>query len=150
MLRKPLFSVVLVAICSGVCSTQSQVRATTSGKVIRSMATKVVRPLFPEDAFHNRKVGVAVAKISLAANGYVLAVEVIETPTASIADSVRSAVAQWQFKPFRTKQGQAMLVSGKLTFYFEIRGGKGVVLDPTEAGYVGTYPKARAGLTLKR
>ncbi len=97
-------------------------------------------PIYPKDEVQNRKHGVCVVSIILDANGRVTSVQALETPTISMFNSVAKAVAQWTFKPFKSQDGEPILMSGRLTFYFEIKNGKGLVLDPKDAGYVGTYP----------
>ena len=69
---------------------------------------------------------------------------VIQAPTECAGVAVRQAVKQWRFKPYHLANGRAVLWSGLLTFYFEIRNGKGVVLNPNDAGYIGHWPMTSA------
>jgi TonB family protein len=131
----------LLLFAASIGLTQTIRTATTSEQVLRAHATKVVRPAFPADASRHQQTGVAVAEVHLNPAGLVSQVEILEAPTPSIAQSVSEAVAQWQFTPFTMSSGEPMLLSAKLTFYFEMKGGKGVVLNPADTGYVGKWPE---------
>ena len=121
---------------------QAPLSGRTSGAVLRSMALKMVLPVYPQDALRKRKTGVAVADIHLSVEGAVTKVEVLEAPDPSIGNSVRDALSRWRFQPTDDSDGErAIEFSGKLVFYFEIRQGKGVVLFPAEAGYVGSWKR---------
>jgi TonB family protein len=112
--------------------------ATTSGAGLRSLAVSKIRPIYPHDALKESITGVAVAQIHLTVEGRVETVNILQAPSPSIGQAVKSAVIQWRFQPNNGSNGEPpLLVSGKLVFYFEIRGGKGVVLFPEETGYVG-------------
>lgn len=121
-------------------SQRQPITATTPEGGLRQSVTRVVQPLFPLQAILDHDIGVAVADVHVDAKGHVVSVQVLEAPAQCIAQSVSAAVRQWQFKPFSTSNGAPVLVSSLLTFYFEIEDGKGVVLDPDEAGYVGRWP----------
>src|SRR5579859_2204224 len=104
---------------------------TTSGAVLRSMALKTVRPVYPQDALRTKKTGVAVVRIHISLEGTVTRVEVLQAPSASIGNSVEGAVAQWRFRPTDGRDGEAPVkLSGKLVFYFEIHAGRGSLLFP--------------------
>jgi TonB family protein len=124
----------------GQTSSSSEASGWTWEIVLRQFAINSVRPEYPEDSLREKRTGVAVVKVYLGPDGHVNGVEVLEAPTPSIASSVSRAAAQWQFKPFDS-DGKKYSVWGKLTFYFEIKKGKGYVLDPADAGYVGRWPQ---------
>jgi TonB family protein len=121
----------------------SPVVGRVSEEGIRRFATITVLPTFPDDALRAKESGVAVASIEVDVNGRISRLEVVEAPSPSIKASVTQAVQKWQFDPTYTG-GRPTRLLGKLTFYFVIRGGKGLVLNPSEAGYVGPSPKKRA------
>jgi TonB family protein len=110
------------------------------------MAVKSVRPIYPEDALRHGKSGVVVADVHSSFEGTVTAVDILETPDPAIGASVRRALAQWRFKfADPTKDESRVDLSAKLVFYFEIQHGKGVVLYPSETGYVGHWSKRSEG-----
>jgi len=116
--------------------------ATTSGAVLRSLAVSKLRPTYPQDALRQNISGVAVAQIQLTVEGKVETLDILQSPSPSIADAVRSALMQWQFQPSNGSEGKPPLrPSGKLVFYFEIQEGKGSVLFPEETGYVGRWSR---------
>jgi len=131
----------LISLDLGSQSPNLPVSGWTIERFLRMKATKVIRPDYPEDAIRAHKTGVAVAQIWLNQGGGVSKVEVLEAPCESIANSLRRAVTQWRFEAFTDNNGQPIVVSGKLTFYFQITNGKGTVLDPADTGYVGHWPE---------
>jgi TonB family protein len=105
--------------------------ATTSEGVLRKMATQKVKPEFPDDARRSHKTGVAVVEVKLShVTGTVASVRLLESPSASIGDSVLHALSQWKFASIK---GSRADLAAKLTFYFMVQKGKAVVLDPSEA-----------------
>jgi len=120
--------------------TQSPASGWTSETILRKKAVKTVLPEFPVSATREHRSGVAVAMVYLDVRGHVSKVEVLRSPAPAIADSMSVALSQWIFEPFTTPDGQTLLISGKITFYFEIEHNKGVVLDPASVGYVGRWP----------
>lgn len=104
------------------------------------MAIKIVRPAYPQDALRKKETGVAVARIHLSLEGAVEHVEILEAPSASIGNSVKQALVQSRFESTDGRNGDGPVkFSGKLVFYFEIQDGRGVVLYPSETGYVGRW-----------
>jgi rhodanese-related sulfurtransferase len=69
-----------------------------------------------------------VASVRFDLDGKLSTVEILEAPDAHTAAAVRDALARWIVPPTQTKSP----IRGKLTFYFQVRDGKGVVLDPDE------------------
>jgi TonB family protein len=138
---------ILAGLMASVCVSQSVHTGKTSELNLRRQALRIVLPTYPSVAVRGHKTGVAVAKIYVGADGTVSGSELLESPTPSIADAVSRAVAQWQFKPFVWSDGKSVVVSSVLTFYFEFRNGKPVVLNPDEAGYVGKWPNTSRGET---
>jgi TonB family protein len=136
-----IFSLIMIIITgisfSITLSAKTPQRAWTSERIMRSKILSTVIPSYPTDAVQSRRNGVCVVYVSLDANGGVSSVQIVESPTMSIFNSVEQAVTRWRFKPFKAKDGEPILMSSKLTFYFEIKNGKGFVFDPNDAGYVG-------------
>ena len=100
---------------------------------MRQSASKTVMPSYPEEALKKREQGVVVVELQYDAKGDVVNTSVLETPSKSIGDTVVSAVKQWKFVPSKKKDGTAVSVRGKLTFYFEIdKEGKGLVQNPKQ------------------
>ena len=127
-------------IVAGQDASSSSLSGWTIERFLRGDAIKTVKPVFPPDALHNHVTGVAVVEIVVNERGRVSSTHMLEAPSVSVADAVTQAITLWQFKPFTQSNGMPALVTGKLTFYFEINDGKGLVLDPSEAGYVGLRP----------
>ena len=128
---------VVLGLALAVASSGQTLSGRTSEKLLRLHIINGPAPLFPLDALRNRQHGVVVAQIDVDPMGHISAVRILEAPTPSMAESVSKALPPWQFRAFTSSAGQGMSMSGKLTFYFEIENRKGVVLNPSETGYVG-------------
>jgi hypothetical protein len=72
---------------------------------------------------------VAVCSLRVDGNGQVDQLEVLEAPNSDVAAILRRCVAGWRFRP-----ASVGAVSGKLTFYFSVVGGKVVVEAPVAPG----------------
>jgi outer membrane biosynthesis protein TonB len=116
---------------------QAPLSGWTSEAILRKQAVKTVLPEFPAAALEAHRTGVAVAMVYLDLSGHVSRVQVLRAPARAIADSMSAALSQWIFRPLRTADGRLVLISGKITFYFEIEGNQALVLDPSSLGYVG-------------
>ena len=112
---------------------------TVSEGTLRKYALKAVLPEFPEPARKRGVQGVAVAQLDVDAAGLVKQAAVLEAPDALIREAVATAVRQWQFKP-ATIGGKAVPIRGKLTFYFVIENGKGMVKSPAQLAQNGPAP----------
>jgi TonB family protein len=113
---------------------------------LRQLAIYSPRPSYPTESARRHAQGVAVAAITLAADGTVQRVYMLEAPDQLIADSVVHTVAQWRFQeplPDQLKQlvaeGKApptlktMPFDGRLTFYFRLtNGSEPTVSNPDE------------------
>ena len=100
---------------------------------LRRAATSAPKPVFPEGALRRKISGVAVVAVRTAPDGQVNSVTVLESPDAEIGEAVRTAVEKWRFAPAQvTGRSEVLGRRGKLTFYFRIRNGTGVVLAPEE------------------
>jgi outer membrane biosynthesis protein TonB len=120
-------------------SSPAQGNAWTMESILRKSATRTVKPSYPRSAALKGNTGVAVARVYVALDGHVSYTLVLEAPSEDIAAAVVAAVGQWQFDPDVLTGGHPLALSGLLTFYFETARGKPVVLDPSEAKYVGRW-----------
>jgi TonB family protein len=135
-----LVIVALNSPVSALASSDSPLSGWTVESILRAHATRTLRPEYPTDALLAGSYGVVVVEINLDITGLVAKQQILEAPCESIAKAVTQAVDQWHFGAFKDSHGRPMLVSGKLTFYFEIKDRKGFVLNPDETGYVGPGP----------
>lgn len=98
---------------------------------LRKLAFKVVMPPYPRDAEAGRITGAVVAQIVVSEEGTVAEASVLQAPADSIKKVVPGAIRQWRFKP-QTVGGAPVRVHSKLTFYYLIDHGKGVVRNPDQ------------------
>lgn len=100
---------------------------------MRAAAVRAILPAYPTRSVSVGTEGVAVAELELAEDGSVRRVTVLESPDLEITREVGAVLKQWKFA-IRTPEGMAGFpVRGKLTYYFVIEAGNGVVLTPVEA-----------------
>lgn len=92
---------------------------------------------YPADVAENMS-SVGVVDITIdGKTGSVVSVAVLEAPSESAAAALRRGLMTWKFKPVGNQNGLRLV--GKLTFYFVMSEGNGVVLNPDEAPYVGKW-----------
>ena len=94
----------------------------------------VVRPAFPDVSFKEEVTGVVVAWIETDEQGEVVSVTILQSPNKEMGSAVKKALASWRFAP-TTLKGKPVPVAGKLTFYYEIENGVGLVLSPEESAH---------------
>ena len=99
--------------------------------VLRMKATTVVRPAFPDVSLKKEVTGVVVAGIEIDEKGDVESVTILQSPSKEIGSAVKKALERWRFSPTTIKR-KPVRVTGKLTFYYEIENGVGLVLSPQE------------------
>lgn len=101
---------------------------------LRRNATTQPRPEYPATSIAKGSKGVAVAELLIDTEGVVEQVRVVEAPDEHISAAVAAAVRQWRFVPLTAgpNSPERRRADGKLYFYFEIEGGKGIVLFPDE------------------
>lgn len=92
-------------------------------------ATKRVKPVYPEESLKNKVAGRAVVAILVDEHGRVPEAKVKEAPDELIGQAVVDAAKQWTFQPPPKVQGMQVCYSSTLSFKFEIKGGKGKVVD---------------------
>lgn len=99
---------------------------------MRASAVRAILPPYPTRSVAIGSEGVAVAELELAEDGSVQTVTVLESPDSEIAREASAVLKQWRFA-IRAPEGTADFpVRGKLTHYFVIEAGNGVVLTPLE------------------
>jgi rhodanese-related sulfurtransferase len=127
----------LACVIAVVCAADAAAQATLNEGGFRSAAEHAPRPAYPAALVAKRISGVAVASVLVDTAGKVAVVVVLEAPDPLMAESIRTTVQQWTFRPVTARRGadgafQPVEVTSKLTFYFQIRNGVGVVLNPDE------------------
>jgi protein TonB len=136
-LRKRLQYLVFgVALLYQASADEGTVTVTLSELNLRKAVLVSVLPSYPKAAVKNHVEGVLVAQITVNEKGNISNIVILDTPAASIGKSAARAIHQWRFQPFMI-DGQAVNITGKLTFYFRIDHQKAIVLNPIDAGYVG-------------
>ena len=134
-LLKSQFKIIVFLSCASVAfpyQTESPPYPIRVGEgVLRKKATNVVRPAFPDVSFKKEVTGVVVAWIETDEQGDMVSVTILQSPNKEIGSAVKKALARWRFAP-TTLKGKPVRVAGKLTFYYEIENGVGLVLSPEE------------------
>lgn len=95
-------------------------------------------PTYPASSLRSGREGVAVASIVAGRDGQVETIELLQAPDEAIGRAVEEALEQWTFTPGRAPLGDGgslvdVRIESRLTFYFRIVDGTGVVLSPAEA-----------------
>jgi len=96
-------------------------------------------PSYPDGAIKKGESGLVVALVSVREDGVVLNVKILEAPSESIKASVLTALGAWRFN-HGTINGKATGITGKISFYFVLKKGVGIVFNPDDAPYVGRWP----------
>jgi hypothetical protein len=109
---------------------------------LRSIATTVAVPLYPESAIRKNASGVAVADVVVNEDGRAGGVTILEAPDPAIAASLRDALYSWTFQAHFSAGETSILPTGKITYYFVLSDGKGAVYPPSSAPYIGRWRKA--------
>lgn len=98
---------------------------------LRRIAIEKPEPEYPLTSIEQRVSGVAVASVLIDVDGRTKRVEVLEAPDEQIAASLKKAIAQWRFPPPSIiGSSEHFEMTGKLTYYFDVIDGKGVVSSP--------------------
>lgn len=101
----------------------------------RQVAISHPLPVYPVRAVNTGAEGVAVASIVTATDGRVESVELLQAPDEETGREVVEALQAWVFHPLRAPTGEngemeANRAESRVTFYFRIVDGVGVVLNP--------------------
>jgi len=137
-------AVIMPALVSSACGRSGGRRpATVPEATLRAMAVHTVAPEYPRRSAEGTATGVVVAQITVATDGRVAEVDLLEAPDEEIGRAVEGALTQWSFTPMTLKRsGERVNVQGKLTFYCRIENGLGRIRAPEELG-----PQASAAFT---
>ena len=92
-------------------------------------ATKKVQPVYPEQSLKNDISGRVIVAILVDEYGKVPEAKVNQAPDELTGQAVVDAAKQWEFKAPPKIQGRQICYSSTLSFRFEIRDGKGKVVD---------------------
>ena len=99
----------------------------------RRAAIRQVVPSYPTSLLSIGVSGVAVANVALQGDGTVDHVEILQAPHRDIAEAMVTALKQWTFPPVRLPGTYLnATVSSKITYYFSVSEGRGVVRSPEE------------------
>ena len=96
---------------------------------LRFRAKTVVFPQYPSDLAREKVSGVCVAKLEFDENGLVANIEILQSPHDSVSSEMKKALEKWTFTPINAN-GEPRNVQGKITFYFMLKDGKGIVENP--------------------
>lgn len=94
-----------------------------------SQARKWVTPAYPPISLARASSGLAVVRVSAAADGHVIHAELLESPDAEIGTEAVKAARQTEFNPVFI-EGKPQALTGKLFYLYEIVGGTGRVSLP--------------------
>lgn len=118
--------------CALGCQRESARYRRVAENDLRSSAVRIIIPAYPKASVASGTEGVAVADLELAEDGSVRSVNVLQAPDPAIVQEMTAALKGWKFA-FPTPEGMAGLsVRGKVTHYFVIEAGNGLVLTPVE------------------
>lgn len=95
----------------------------------KQKATKKVKPTYPEESLKNKVVGRVVVNILVDEKGKVPEAKVKESPDELTGQAVVEAAQQWEFQVPPKVQGRQICYTSTLSFKFEIKDGKGKVID---------------------
>jgi TonB family protein len=132
--RSSLLVVPVILVGAVAVAAQSRTPAVTVHEAsFHRIATVKVMPSYPAGALAQGVEGVVVTSVTSTREGRVEHVDVLESPSEDIAASVREALAQWNIPaPQPVSATTTYVARAKLTFYFQIRRGKGLVLYPDQ------------------
>jgi rhodanese-related sulfurtransferase len=117
---------------SAVAQTQPRAVSMLEGSLRQAVATRVM-PEYPAASLARRSEGVVVVRVRAGLDNRMERVDIVQSPDPDIAAAVRAAVTQWTVAR-RSETGGPVgnAAESRLTFYFQIRNGMGVVLNPDE------------------
>jgi len=95
----------------------------------KQKATKKVQPLYPNESLKNGISGKVIVDILVDEYGKVPEAKVSQAPDELTGQAVVDAAKQWEFKVPPKIQGRQICYSSTLSFRFEIRNGKGKIVD---------------------
>jgi TonB family protein len=155
---------VVIGLTASLATSAQQAGSPTGGYAsigewsLRRLAATAPMPEYPRASVARRVSGVVVAIVTFGPDGRLSSIEILESPDADTAQSVRDAVGRWHVPPVQQLGGGRSL-RDKLTFYFRFEDGRGRVLNPDQmpgamppprpiaSGATGS-PTARAGASM--
>jgi rhodanese-related sulfurtransferase len=112
---------------------------------LRAAAMESPMPAYPEASLGARISGVVVAAVLFGVDGKLASIDILQSPDAHTGAAVRDAVGRWTVPGVQVMgREEKSPVRGKLTFYFQLRDGKGVVLSPDQMPGGPARPTPRA------
>lgn len=129
-----LLSTIVITTAGMYGQTPAPAPIVTSHEASFWRAAKVrVMPTYPPTSLKRGTEGVVVTSVTSTKEGRIERVDVLESPDADMAAAVRSALEQWTIPAAQlVDRPTPNLARAKMTFYFQIRNGKGVVLTPEQ------------------
>ena len=145
MVRRYVLAMTLtVVLPTGVEAAPLQDEVNRNEWGLRTAATTAPKPEYPAASLTTRVAGVVVASVRFDLDGKLRSLDILESPDPHTAAAVRDALARWIVPPTQVLGRETKSpIRGKLTFYFQVRDGKGVVLDPDEMPGGPARPKPR-------
>ena len=99
----------------------------------RKTALFSVAPEYPQTLTSQAISGVVVAQVNVRPSGTVRSVEVLESPDLRLSEAMIAAVREWRFPAVKIPgYWRAGRVTSKVTYYFALENGKGVVRTPEQ------------------
>lgn len=118
---------------------------------LRGSTSSAPMPEYPREALRDKVSGVVVAAVRFGVDGRVDSVEILESPDALTGAAVRSAVSRWTMPAAHgADRPRSYPIAGKLTFYFQVRHGKGYVVDPDQMPGGTPRPQPAPAVTIPR
>jgi rhodanese-related sulfurtransferase len=136
---------ILCLVPGSAAAAQAQGAVKSSEWGLRSRAKASPMPAYPRESLAEKISGVAVAAVLFGVDGKLASIDILEAPDEHMAAAVRDAVERWNVPGAQVMgRDERSPIQGKLTFYFQVRNGKGVVLDPDEMPGGSPRPQPRA------
>lgn len=132
--RRSWFLLAMILSTAAGLNAQTQAPVVTTHEAVFWRVAKVrVMPTYPAAPLARGTEGVVVTSVTSTKEGRVERVDVLESPDEDMAAAVRAALAQWTIPaPQPLGESTPYVARVKMTFYFQIRNGKGVVLAPDQ------------------
>ena len=97
---------------------------------LRERSKVEVLPKYPNDARKSKSTGVVVTQVDFDATGIITNFDILQSIDPRFNEPTIKALQQWRFNPVTTPEGVPLRGTGKLTFYFFWRNGRGWCENP--------------------